>query len=74
MPSHPNSIKGEYLHFKGKKYELIDIAIHSETLEEYVVYKPLYPSSHPLWIRPSSLFFGLIETETGKIPRFKKIE
>ncbi len=34
--------KGIYRHYKGKEYELIDIAIHSETLEEMVVYRALY--------------------------------
>ena len=33
---------GKYRHFKGKEYELIGTATHSETLEAMVVYRALY--------------------------------
>ena len=29
---------GRYRHFKGKEYEVLGVARHSETEEEYVVY------------------------------------
>ncbi|MBL8012509.1 MAG: DUF1653 domain-containing protein, partial [Candidatus Omnitrophica bacterium] len=47
--------KGIYQHYKGKKYEVLDICRHSETVEELVVYKALYPTefgSDSLWVRP----------------------
>ena len=31
-----------YRHFKGDNYLVVDIARHSETKEEYVVYRRLY--------------------------------
>ena len=34
-------INGVYRHFKGRCYLVVDVAKHSETLEEYVVYRPL---------------------------------
>ena len=33
---------GRYRHFKGKEYELLFVATHSETLEPMVVYRALY--------------------------------
>ena len=33
---------GRYRHFKGKPYEVIGIARHSETEEPMVVYRALY--------------------------------
>lgn len=33
---------GRYRHYKGKEYEVIGCAKHSETEEEFVVYKALW--------------------------------
>lgn len=45
---------GRYRHFKGKEYEVIGTATHSETLEEYAVYRALYGEGK-LWIRPAAM-------------------
>lgn len=39
---------GKYKHYKGKFYQVIGVAKHSETLEDFVVYKCLHnnPLSH----------------------------
>jgi len=60
---------GKYRHFKGNLYEVIGTAKHSETLEEFVVYRALY-GDNELWIRPKKMF---LETVNG-IPRFEFIE
>lgn len=55
---------GRYKHYKGKEYEVIGFAKHSETLEELVVYKALYqPEGENLWVRPKKMFFEEIEID-----------
>ncbi len=69
--------KGIYLHYKGNKYELIDIVRHSETTEEMVLYKPLYKNKDfpdQMWVRPKEMFFEDVEIQGKKIPRFKLIK
>ena len=62
----------QYRHFKGKEYEIIGIANHSETLEEMVVYKALYDEGQ-LWVRPLPMFLDMKETEKGLVKRFEKV-
>jgi len=65
-------IGGTYLHYKQKKYKVLGLARHSETLEELVLYECLYPNElGQIWVRPKSLFFGV--TEAGQ-PRFQLID
>lgn len=64
--------KGMYKHFKGNLYELVDVARHSENLEEMVIYKALY-GDFGLWIRPLKMFFEDVEVDQKKVPRFKFI-
>ena len=64
---------GVYEHFKGKRYRVLGIARHSETLEELVVYKALY-GDHDLWTRPLHMFLGEKEVNGKKVPRFQYIE
>lgn len=67
---------GLYEHFKGKKYEVIGVARHSETLEEFVIYKALYESKfgkNILWIRPKEMFQGEKEIDGKKVKRFRYI-
>ena len=63
---------GRYRHFKGKEYEVISIAKHSETLEEYVVYRQLY-GDQSIWVRPLSMFCETIEINGHEQPRFTYI-
>lgn len=64
--------KGIYEHYKGNRYQVIDIALHSETLEEMVVYKALY-GEEKLWVRPVSMWDELVEKDGEKVPRFKLV-
>ena len=64
---------GKYRHFKGKEYELLAMATHSETLEEMVVYRPLYGEGG-LWVRPAAMWNEEVERDGYKGPRFAPME
>ncbi|MBD3809037.1 MAG: DUF1653 domain-containing protein [Sulfuricurvum sp.] len=59
--------KGLYRHYKGKYYEVIGEAKHSETGELLVVYRPLY-GERGLWVRPYKMF---TETMPNGVKRFE---
>ena len=64
--------KGNYRHFKGKEYELLEIATHSETLEQMVVYRALY-GERGIWVRPASMWSETVEKDGYSGPRFQYI-
>ena len=61
-----------YRHFKGKEYEVIGVARHSETEEELVVYRALY-GDFGLWVRPLSMWNELVERDGKALRRFTYI-
>jgi hypothetical protein len=63
---------GEYRHYKGKNYQVLGVAKHSETGEELVVYKKLY-DDYSLWVRPYAMFMEKVEISGKKVPRFEYI-
>ena len=64
--------KGKYHHFKGKEYELLEIATHSETLEQMVVYRALY-GDRGIWVRPAGMWSETVEKDGYIGPRFQYI-
>ena len=64
--------KGKYRHFKGKEYELLEIATHSETLEQMVVYRALY-GDRGIWVRPAGMWLETVEKDGYIGPRFQYI-
>jgi hypothetical protein len=65
---------GLYKHYKGKLYEVISIATHSETLEKLVVYKATYqPEGENVWARPLTMFEETLEINGNIVRRFEKI-
>ena len=50
-----------YLHFKGKRYEIIAIACHSETEEELVIYKRC--GEERIFARPLAMFCSEVDRE-----------
>jgi hypothetical protein len=71
----PNLILGSYQHYKGDMYQVLNLACNSETLEWYVVYKPLYDNVEKpdLWVRPYDMFISDVDIDGSKGPRFKKV-
>lgn len=64
--------KGKYRHFKGKEYELLEIATHSETMEQMAVYRALY-GEKGIWVRPASMWSETVEKDGYSGPRFQYI-
>ncbi|HAV11027.1 MAG TPA: hypothetical protein DCX32_00550, partial [Candidatus Moranbacteria bacterium] len=69
---------GKYRHFKGMIVEVIGVALHSETMEEMVVYRHDDPvkgkDAGTLWVRPLGMFLETVEKDGQKIPRFEYVE
>ncbi|MCE2947180.1 MAG: DUF1653 domain-containing protein [bacterium] len=69
LPALPATPTGHYRHYKGNEYEVVGVVRHSETLEALVLYRPLYNDSG-LWVRPHAMFFGEVEVDGLRQPRF----
>ncbi len=64
---------GIYRHFRGRRYEVLSLARHSETLEDMVVYRALYGEGE-LWVRPLAMFEETVEVDGRRVARFERIE
>lgn len=62
-------VAGRYRHYKGRDYEVLSLARHSESGEEMVVYRALY-GARGLWVRPLSMFAETVQFEGRNVPRF----
>jgi len=61
--------KGQYRHYKGQRYEVIDTVRHSETLEPMTLYRALY-GEQGLWVRPAAMFEEEMVIDGLRQPRF----
>ena len=69
LPPLSSTRKGQYRHYKGLRYEVIDTLRHSETLEPMTLYRPLY-GEQGLWVRPSAMFSAEVTIDGLRPPRF----
>ena len=65
--------RGLYRHYKGKLYELLHTARHSETEEPLAVYRALY-GDYGVWVRPLATFAEEVETANGRVARFALVK
>lgn len=64
---------GRYRHYKGNEYEVLGVATHSETLEQLVIYRPLYGEG-AWWARPAAMFLETVAVDGAQVPRFAWLE
>lgn len=57
-----------YRHFKGGKYEVIDIAVHSENAGLLVIYKSK-KDPNLVWARPINIFLSDVDKEKYPLAR-----
>lgn len=65
-------------HYKGGTYEIVGMAVHSETLEKMVIYKMLYDSADfkkgTMWVRPLEIWFKEQEWQGKMVKRFELVK
>ncbi len=66
--------RGIYQHYKGQLYQVFNVATHSETEEQLVVYQCLY-GDYSLWVRPLQMFTENVMLTDGTVQaRFRLIQ
>ena len=64
---------GRYRHFKGREYEVLGIARHSEDESPLVVYRALY-GDFGLWVRPADMWQETMVRDGKMYTRFVRVD
>lgn len=67
------AVGGLYEHYKGLRYKVLNVARHSETLEELVVYQAQYGEGD-VWVRPLDMFLETITIDGQSQSRFRLVQ
>lgn len=74
MSNFPTIQKGTYRHNKkGQLYEVIGVALQTETNDPLVIYRPILESEYDIFARPYDMFIEIVEVNGHQVPRFEKI-
>lgn len=72
MSDFPSLKKGTYRHNKtGDLYEVIGVALQTESEQPLVIYRPLKKGEYELFARPHGSFVGLVNINGQTMPRFE---
>lgn len=74
----PDLALGKYQHYRNEQlYEVLGVALHSETLEEMVIYQALYDckefGNKQVWVRPKKMFLEELSHQGRVVSRFKRV-
>lgn len=61
-------LPGVYRHYKGGEYRVIGVGLHSETMEEVVIYQSQENGAY--WVRPKSMFLESVMLDGVSMARF----
>lgn len=68
----------KYRHYKNHLVRVMKVALHSETLEELVIYEKLEDvgkyKKGSVWARPKKMFLEEVTVHGKKIPRFALVK
>lgn len=71
-------IGAKYVHYKNHPVRVTALALHSETLEELVIYEKLEDvggfKKGSVWARPKKMFLEDVLIDGKKVPRFKFVK
>lgn len=63
-----------YRHFKGGYYLVLEIAEHTETGEEFVIYRKFNDDEATVWARPLQSWMKPVKVGGDEVQRFVEID